>query len=78
MRAGTFFIPGTIGTQEAAFFLATGAITGEPALGVAAGLMRRVREIIWFIIGFALGWQYSGNPSKLAQAAHNEMRSDTD
>ena len=78
VRAGTFFIPGTLGTQEAAFMLATGAIAGEPALGVAAGLMRRVREIIWFIIGFSLGWQYSGNPSKLAQAAHNEMRSDTD
>ena len=78
VRAGTFFIPGTLGTQEAAFLLATGAITGEPALGVAAAMMRRVREIIWFIFGFSLGWQYSGNPSKLAQVAQNKMRSQTD
>jgi uncharacterized protein (TIRG00374 family) len=78
VRAGTFFIPGTLGTQEAAFLLATGAITGEPALGVAAALMRRVREIIWFILGFSLGWQYSGNPSKLPQAAQNEIRGDKD
>ena len=78
VRAGTFFIPGTLGTQEAAFLLATGAITGEPALGVAAAMMRRVREIIWFIFGFSLGWQYSGNPSKLAQVAQNKMRSETD
>ena len=78
VRAGTFFIPGTLGTQEAAFLLATGAITGEPALGVAAAMMRRVREIIWFILGFSLGWQYSGNPSKLAQVAQNKMRSEAD
>ena len=78
VRAGTFFIPGTLGTQEAAFLVATGAITGEPALGLAAGLMRRVREIIWFILGFSLGWQYSGNPSKLPQAAQNEMSGDKD
>ena len=78
VRAGTFFIPGTLGTQEAAFLVATGAITGEPALGLAAGLMRRVREIIWFILGFSLVWQYSGNPSKLPQAAQNEMRGDKD
>ncbi len=78
VRAGTFFIPGTIGTQEAAFLIATGVITGGPALGVAAALMRRVREIIWFILGFSLGWQYSGNPSNLPQAAQNEMGNDKD
>jgi putative membrane protein len=76
VRAGTFFIPATLGTQEAAFLLATGAITGQPALGVATALMRRVREIVWFILGFALGWQYSTSPSELAQAAQKEMGKD--
>ena len=74
VRAGTFFIPATLGSQEAAFLLATGAITGEPALGVATALMRRVREIVWFILGFSLGWQYSTSPSELVQAAQNEMK----
>jgi uncharacterized protein (TIRG00374 family) len=73
VRAGTFFIPATLGTQEAAFLLVTGAITGEPALGVAAALMRRVREIVWLVSGLAIGWQYSKKPSELVHAAQNEM-----
>lgn len=77
VRAGTFFIPATLGTQEAAFLLATGAITGEPALGVATALMRRVREIVWLILGFVIGWQYSTRPADLAQAAQNEMAKDS-
>ena len=77
VRAGTFFIPGTLGSQEAAFLLATGAITGEPALGVATALIRRVREIVWLILGFSLGWKYSKNPSALVQAAQQEMKKET-
>ena len=77
VRAGTFFIPATLGTQEAAFLLATGAITGQPALGVATALMRRVREIVWLILGFAIGWQYSTKPSDLIKAAHNEINNDS-
>jgi glycosyltransferase 2 family protein len=77
VRAGTFFIPATLGTQEAAFLLATGAITGQPALGVATALMRRVREIIWLVLGFAIGWQYSAKPSELVQAAEQEMSNDS-
>ena len=74
VRAGTFFIPGTLGSQEAAFLLATGAITGDPALGVATALIRRVREIVWLILGFSLGWKYSKSPSELARAAQQEMK----
>ena len=74
VRAGTFFIPGTLGSQEAAFLLATGAITGDPALGVATALIRRVREIVWLILGFSLGWKYSKSPSELAKAAQQEMK----
>ena len=77
VRAGTFFIPATLGTQEAAFLLATGAITGQPALGVATALMRRVREIVWLILGFAIGWQYSTKPSDLIKAAQNEINNDS-
>ena len=74
VRAGTFFIPGTLGSQEAAFLLATGAITGDPALGVATALIRRVREIVWLILGFSLGWKYSKSPSALVHAAQQEMK----
>ena len=77
VRAGTFFIPATLGTQEAAFLLATGAITGLPALGVATALMRRVREVVWLVLGFVIGWQYSAKPSDLVHAAESEMNKDS-
>jgi uncharacterized membrane protein YbhN (UPF0104 family) len=77
VRAGTFFIPATLGTQEAAFLLATGAITGQPGLGVATALMRRVREIVWLVLGFTIGWQYSAKPSELVQEAQKEMNNDS-
>jgi glycosyltransferase 2 family protein len=77
VRAGTFFIPATLGTQEAAFLLATGAITGQPALGVATALMRRVREIVWLVLGFVIGWEYSKKPSDLVHAAEDEMNKDS-
>jgi glycosyltransferase 2 family protein len=77
VRAGTFFIPATLGTQEAAFLLATVAITGEPTLGLATALMRRVREIVWFILGLAIGWQYSTSYSGLEQVAQNEITKDS-
>lgn len=59
VRAATFFIPASIGAQEGAFLLLCGAITGQPALGLAVALVRRLREMVWILWGFALGWRYS-------------------
>jgi uncharacterized protein (TIRG00374 family) len=59
VRAGTFFIPAAIGTQEAALMLASGAITGAPLSGIAFALVRRARELIWIGAGLALWWLYS-------------------
>ncbi|MGY8960998.1 MAG: lysylphosphatidylglycerol synthase domain-containing protein, partial [Alphaproteobacteria bacterium] len=53
-RAGSFFIPASIGAQDGAFVLMCTAITGSPELGVAVALVRRMREIIWIASGFAL------------------------
>ena len=50
VRAGTFFIPASIGAQEGAFVIIGGAISGSPSAGLAAGVIRRIREIIW------IGW----------------------
>ena len=74
VRAGTFFIPGTLGSQEAAFLLATAAITGDPALGVATALMRRIREVLWVVFGFSLGWRYSKSPNELIRVAQQEIK----
>lgn len=56
VRAATFFIPAGIGTQEAALVLVLGHITGQPPLGLAVAIIRRIREIVWIIWGFAINW----------------------
>lgn len=73
VRAGTFFIPATLGSQEAAFMIATGAIAGQPTLGVAAALIRRVREIVWLSWGFFIGLEYSQKPFDLAEVAQKDL-----
>lgn len=63
VRAATFFIPAGIGTQEAALVLVLGHITGQPPLGLAVAIIRRIREIVWIIWGFAINWfGYRGRP----------------
>jgi glycosyltransferase 2 family protein len=62
VRTGAFFIPAAIGAQEGTFLLVCGAITGSPTLGVSVAIIRRLREIIWIIWGFALGSLYSMKP----------------
>ncbi len=59
VRAGTSFIPASIGAQEGAFILACSAITGDPTLGFALSVIRRVREIVWIIGGLGLWLLYS-------------------
>ena len=63
-RAGAFFIPAGIGIQEGAMVLIIAPITGQPSLGLAVALVRRVREIIWIAWGFLIAWHYSV-PTKL-------------
>ncbi len=62
VRAGSFFIPASIGVQEGAFLLVGAAITGSPTLGLAAGIVRRVREILWIAWGFAVFWLLKPQP----------------
>lgn len=60
VRAGTFFIPMSLGAQDGAFMLALGAITGAPAIGLAVALVRRGRELLWIALGLLLYWSFSG------------------
>jgi len=59
VRTGAFFIPAAIGAQEGAFLLVCGAITGSPSLGFSVSVVRRLREVIWIVWGFALGTMLS-------------------
>jgi uncharacterized protein (TIRG00374 family) len=67
VRAATFVIPASIGAQEGAFVLIAGAITGEPSLGLAVALVRRAREIVWILAGFAFGWRYAFRAKMVAK-----------
>ncbi len=54
VRAATFFIPASLGAQEAIIMVVTGAITGDPGQGLAVALLRRGRELLWVLAGLAL------------------------
>ncbi len=62
VRTGAFFIPAAIGAQEGTFLLLCGAVTGSATLGFSVAIIRRLREIIWILWGFALGSLYSLKP----------------
>jgi len=55
-RIASFFIPAHLGAQEGAMVAITGVLTGNPAAGLAASVVRRARELIWVLWGLAIGW----------------------
>jgi glycosyltransferase 2 family protein len=55
VRVAVFFVPLSLGTQEGAFTLVVGALTGNPALGVAAAVLRRFRELVVLSAGLLMG-----------------------
>jgi len=66
VRAAVFFIPAAIGAQEGAMVLIGAAITGSPTAGLAAALIRRLREFIW--IGWGLIVFYILKPVEAVEA----------
>ncbi len=72
VRAGTFFIPASIGAQEGTLVLICSAMTGNPAVGLALSVIRRVREVIWIAAGIGVWWFYSLD-RKGAEEAEREV-----
>lgn len=52
--ATLFFVPGDLGTQDTALAYACGAVTGSLPLGVAVAALRRARDLLWIVWGFAI------------------------
>lgn len=71
VRTLTFFVPAAIGTQEGAFLIGVGIVTGLPSAGVATALVRRCRDLIWIGLSLALASCYAVTPRKV-------MRGDLD
>lgn len=73
VRTVTFFIPAGLGTQEGAFLIGVGALTGVASAGVATALVRRGRDLLWIALGLALATRYSVTPTAVV---HGELRPD--
>lgn len=56
VRAATFYIPGSVGAQEGAFIILLQGLAGDGALGLAAALVRRARELAWFTAGLGVAY----------------------
>ena len=50
----SLFMPLEMGTREGGFALAVGGLSMSGAFGVLAGLLTRIRELIWVAIGIGL------------------------
>jgi glycosyltransferase 2 family protein len=58
LRQASGFIPGSLGVTEGTMMLMYGSLTGEPSVGVAVALVRRLRELVWIVAGLLSGWGY--------------------
>jgi len=66
-RNASFFIPGHLGTQDAAIMLVARALTGSPETGLALALIRRGRELVWSVAGLILGAWLGVKPSEVSR-----------
>ena len=58
-----FFSPMQLGAREGGFALAVGGLAISGAFGVYTGLITRVRELIWIVIGVLLMKVGNGTPA---------------
>jgi len=51
IKGGTFFVPGSVGAQEAGILVLLKAFGYSDVTGMAFALLRRARELVWIAIG---------------------------
>lgn len=71
-RTVSFFVPANLGTQDGAVAITVAAVTGSPAAGLGAALLRRVREVVYTAAGFALGAWYAARRARAAESERGE------
>ena len=67
VRTITFFIPAGLGTQEGAFLIGVGALTGVPSAGVATALVRRFRDLLWIALSLFVASFYAVTPASVVR-----------
>lgn len=54
VRTVSFFIPGNLGAQEAGVAFLAQTMGYPPFFGVAVSLLKRMRQILWTVLGFVI------------------------
>jgi len=62
VRAGSFFIPLSIGAQEVGLVLIFTALGMPDHLGLTVSFVRRIKEILWVGVGLGIGWRLAFHP----------------
>jgi glycosyltransferase 2 family protein len=65
IRAGSFFIPLSLGAQEGGLIVIFTSMGMAGPLGLAVSFVRRIRELVWIALGLLLGWGTAFKPSKV-------------
>lgn len=65
IRAGSFFIPLSLGAQEGGLIVIFTSLGMPGPMGLAVSFARRIRELAWIALGLLLGWGMSFRPSKV-------------
>lgn len=58
VRTASFFIPGNLGVQESSMAYLFSTLGHSPAQGLAASLLRRIRQLVWNGIGYGVWGVY--------------------
>lgn len=67
VRAASFFIPASLGTQEAAILVTTEWLLGAQSVGVATALVRRAREVLWVGVSLLLSGACAATPGRIGR-----------
>ena len=66
VRAASFFIPASLGAQEAAILVMVDWLLGAQSMGVATALVRRAREVLWIALSLLLSGLCAATPRRVA------------
>ncbi|HEU4685232.1 MAG TPA: lysylphosphatidylglycerol synthase transmembrane domain-containing protein [Nitrospira sp.] len=74
IKGGTFFIPGSLGAQDAGNLVLLKAFGYSDVTGITFALLRRFRELVWIGVGL-LCLMIVGRPDRIVQDIHDRTGS---
>lgn len=72
-----FFVPARIGVQEGGLYAIFLALGLDPARGFSLGLVRRLRELVWGLVGLTILGVYRRRPENIAESLTEPRRAST-